>query len=551
MKLTRLFFKTMRETPSDVDSVSGQLLMRAGIIRKNGVGMYSLMPMGCRVVRKIESIIRDETEAAGGQEVLPPTAQPGESFLGKFATLVRDTARSYRDLPLILYRIGSAFREDFRPRMGLMCSREYFAQEALSFDTGQEGLDGSYQAMCLAYRRIFDRLGLQYAVTDAGLTALHGLSRQEFVAWSQSGESEFVHCPECGYAARTELAECAAEARCDEAMDTPMPEEIATPDARTIAEVTGFLGCSESDLAKTILYSADGAIVAAMVRGDREISEEKLAAYLGCRKLELADPESVRKVTGAEVGFVGPVGLPARIIADLEITGGRSFIVGANRTGFHLRNVVPGRDFLAESADIRMIGKDDRCPRCGAAIGFRKGTVAGVLTKLGQDFSGHQGCSYVDGTGAEQPMAVGAYWLDMYRILSAVVEQNHDENGIRWPMTIAPYHAVIVPVNVLDKLQSDTAESLYRELGLGVETLLDDRNERAGIKFKDADLVGIPVRVNVGKKAAEGIVELKMRNGENALEIPLEEVASRVLEEVKADPNPDKTYKHRRNAVFQ
>ena len=446
MKMTRLFFKTMRETPSDAEIISHQLMLRAGLIRKEASGIYSYMPLGFRVLRKIEGIIREEMDAIGVQELLMPALLPAESYresgrwdtfgdemfrlkdrnqrdfcLGPtheeiFTGTVRDYARSYRDLPLNLYQIQTKYRDEIRPRFGVMRSREFLMKDAYSFDRDQEGLDASYEAMYQAYRRIFDRLGLEYVVIDADSGTMGGTGSQEFTVRSEAGESEIVQCPDCGYAASSEKAQCIAKSKAEsEAVDRLQPEAVSTPNARTIAEVTGFLGCRETDLAKTILYRADRAIVAAMVRGDREINEAKLMSFLGCSSLEMADEESVKSITGAEVGFAGPVGLPVRIIADLELGRGQSLIVGANRTGFHLKHVVPQRDFRAEYADIRMIARGDPCPRCGTALEFGRGIEVGHIFKLGTRYSESLGCSYLDESGSEHPMVMGCYGIGINR----------------------------------------------------------------------------------------------------------------------------------------
>lgn len=563
--MTRLFFKTMRETPSDAEIISHQLMLRAGLIRKEASGIYSYMPLGFRVLRKIEGIIREEMDAIGVQELLMPALLPAESYresgrwdtfgdemfrlkdrnqrdfcLGPtheeiFTGTVRDYTRSYRDLPLNLYQIQTKYRDEIRPRFGVMRSREFLMKDAYSFDRDQEGLDASYEAMYQAYRRIFDRLGLEYVVIDADSGTMGGTGSQEFTVRSEAGESEIVQCPDCGYAASSEKAQCIAKSKAEsEAVDRLQPEAVSTPNARTIAEVTGFLGCRETDLAKTILYRADRAIVAAMVRGDREINEAKLMSFLGCSSLEMADEESVKSITGAEVGFAGPVGLPVRIIADLELGRGQSLIVGANRTGFHLKHVVPQRDFRAEYADIRMIARGDPCPRCGTALEFGRGIEVGHIFKLGTRYSESLGCSYLDESGSEHPMVMGCYGIGINRTMAAIIEQNHDENGILWPMSIAPWQVIIVPVNVLDEKQASTAEHFYQELKKhNVEVLLDDRNERAGVKFKDADLIGIPIRINVGRKVAEGLVEFRLRYEDNASTLPVEDAVAAVLETIK------------------
>ncbi|HOK44134.1 MAG TPA: proline--tRNA ligase [Thermoclostridium caenicola] len=560
MRLSRLFFQTMRETPSDAEVVSHQLMMRAGLIRKQAAGIYAYMPLGYRVLRKIENIIREEMDAAGAQELLMPALLPAECYresgrwdvfgeemfrlrdrnqrdfcLGPtheeaFTAAVRDCARSYRDLPLILYQIQTKYRDEIRPRFGVMRSREFLMKDAYSFDRDENGLDASYQAMSQAYRRIFKRLGLDCIIIDADTGAMGGSGSQEFMVRSEVGESEIIQCPSCGYAASIEKVSCVAPSG-TEAADPLMPEAVATPDARTIREVTAFLGCRETDLAKTILYKADGTLVAAMVRGDREINETKLMAYLGAGSLEMADEESVRSVTGAEIGFAGPVGLPVRIVADLELEHKASLIVGANRTGYHLRHVVPHRDFEADFADIRMIAGDDPCPCCGAELAFGRGIEVGHIFKLGTKYSEALGCSYLDETGKAHPMVMGCYGIGVSRAMAAIIEQHHDENGILWPMSVAPWQVIIVPVNVLDEKQAQTAEYLYQELKKHhVEVLLDDRNERAGVKFKDADLIGIPIRINVGKKALEGLVEFKLRHEDSASALPVESAVGAVLE---------------------
>lgn len=563
MRMTHLFLKTMRETPSEADTIGHRLMLRAGLIRKQAAGVYSFMPLGYRALRKIEGVIREEMDAIGAQELLFPSLLPAECFsesgkidsfgeevfrlkdryqrdlcLGSgyeeiFAETVRDFARSYRDLPLVLYQVRAGYSDEAKPRFGIMRCREFMTMDACSFDRDENGPEASCEAMFNALKRIFGRIGLEYVVLGDGSGTMGDPNAREFMVISEAGETGIVHCPGCGYAASVERAQCAAGPGID-ATDPLPPEYVATPEARTIAEVTAFLGCSETDLAKTILYKADGRLIAAMVRGDRGISEAKLMSYLGCNSLEMADEESVRTVTGAEVGFAGPVGLPVRIIADLEIAGSSGFITGANRTGFHLRHVVPGRDFKAEYADIRMIAETDPCPRCGAKPEFARALMVGHVCRLGSKISGPTGCIYLDETGTGHPMAMGSCKIFLNRAMAAIIEQHHDDNGIIWPMGTAPYQAVIVPVNVLDEKQAEIAENLYRELKeRGAEVLLDDRNERAGVKFKDADLIGIPVRVNVGRKIGEGLVEFRLRHEEKARDLPLDKAADAVMEAIK------------------
>lgn len=562
MRLSKLFLPTLRETPSEAEVPSHQLMLRAGLIRKQASGVYSFLPLGLRVLFKIEKIVREEMEAAGAQELLMSALLPTESYresgrwdvfgpemfrlkdrndrdfcLGPtheeiFAETVRNDVRSYRALPLILYQIQTKYRDELRPRYGVMRSREFIMKDAYSFDRDYDGLDESYRKMRVAYKRIFNRLGLQYLVVDADSGTMGGSGSQEFMVKSDIGESTIAYCNACGYAANSEKAECPQVAPADTS-NVPQPEPVATPDARTIREVTAFLGCRDQDLAKTLLYKADDTHVAAMVRGDRELNEVKLMAYLGCGSLEMADEEHVKEITGADVGFAGPVGLGIRIIADQELLGSASLTVGANRTGFHIRNVVPGRDFNAEFADIRSVAEGDLCPRCGEKLELSRGIEVGHIFKLGTKYSSALGCIYLDEAGAAHPMVMGSYGIGINRSMAVVIEQNRDDDGIIWPVSIAPYHVIIVPVNAQDEEQARVAEKLYRSLrDAGVEILLDDRNERAGVKFKDADLIGIPIRINVGRKAHGGMVEFKLRRSAEARLMTVDDALKAAIEEI-------------------
>lgn len=554
MYFSKMFLPTLREVPAEAEIISHKLMLRAGLIRKLASGIYSFLPLGYRVLKKIEKVVREEMDRIGGQELLMSALLPSESFresgrwevfgpemfrlkdrndrefcLGPtheeiFTLTVKSSLRSYRSLPVILYQIQTKYRDEIRPRFGVMRSREFIMKDAYSFDRDEAGLDVSYMKMDKAYRRIFDRLGLDYKVVEADSGAMGGSGSQEFMVISEAGEDGIAYCKTCGYGANEEKASClpANDNHPDES-----PEElikIHTPGIHTIAELTGFLGCDATRMAKTLIYKADGIPVAAMVRGDRELNEVKLKNVLGCNELEMADAECVRAVTDAEVGFAGPVGLEMRIITDHEVARGRNLIVGANETDYHLKNVNFGRDFSAEVNDIRFITDEDACPCCGESLTLARGIEVGHIFKLGTKYTEALGCSYVDVEGNEKPMVMGCYGIGINRTMAAVIEQHHDENGIIWPTEIAPYHVIIVPVNVLDEKVMKISEEMYKRLSdAGMEVILDDRNERAGVKFMDADLIGIPIRINVGRKAAEGIVEYKPRSGKEALELTVEE----------------------------
>ncbi len=562
MYFSKMFLPTLREVPAEAEIISHKLMLRAGLIRKLASGIYSFLPLGLRVLKKIEQVVREEMDSAGAQELLMPALLPAESFresgrwevfgpemfrlkdrndrefcLGPtheeiFTGTVKSSLRSYRSLPVILYHIQTKYRDEIRPRFGVMRSREFIMKDAYSFDRDEAGLDDSYMKMEKAYRKIFDRLGLDYKVVEADSGAMGGSGSQEFMVISEIGEDGIAYCEACGYGANEEKASCSPKNTIHSvgSMDESMIEKIHTPNIHTITELTEFLGCDAVKMAKTLIYKADGKLVAAMVRGDRELNEVKLKNVLECTELEMADAESVRSVTNAEVGFAGPVGLKIRIIADHEVAQGRNLIVGANETDHHLLNVNIGRDFDAEVHDIRFIAAGDACPCCGKSIILARGIEVGHIFKLGTKYSSALACNYSDEEGTERPMVMGSYGIGINRTMAAVIEQHHDENGIIWPMEIAPYHVIIVPVNVLDEKVMKIAEVMYQRLtDAGLEVILDDRNERAGVKFMDADLIGIPIRINVGRKAAEGIVEYKPRGGKEALDLTVEEAIEKIM----------------------
>lgn len=557
MKVSKMLLKTLRETPAEAEIVSHQLMLRAGLMRKLAAGVYSFLPLGLRSMHKVEQIIREEMDAAGAQELLMSALLPAEAYqasgrwevfgpemfrlrdrnsrefcLGPtheeiFTETVKAEVSSYRQLPLTLYQIQTKYRDERRPRFGVMRSREFIMKDAYSFDRDAEGLDESYQKMYQAYCRIFDRLGLDYIVVDADSGAMGGSGSQEFMVKSDTGEAVVAFCPHCGYAANDEKAECVPEKAADEA-EKPI-HKIHTPKAGTIEELVEFLGTDSKHFAKTLIYMAGEQPVAVMVRGDREVNETKLANLLGIneQELSLAEAEVVTSVTGARVGFAGPVGLSVPVYCDKEVALMKNFIVGANKADYHYENVNQA-DFTPEAiADLRTIVAGDACPHCGKPVETTRGVEVGHIFKLGCKYTEALNCTYLDENGKAQTAVMGCYGIGVNRTLAAVIEQYSDENGIIWPVSAAPYQVIVVPVNMANAEQTELAEKIYNELrSQGIEVLLDDRSERPGVKFKDADLIGIPVRITVGKRAAEGIVEYKLRKDEASTEISAEQAVA-------------------------
>lgn len=567
MKMSNLLMPTLREVPAEAEIASHRLMLRAGMIRKLAAGIYSYLPLGLRTLKKVEQIVREEMDKAGAQELLMSALLPAEAYqasgrwevfgpsmfklkdrgerdfcLGPtheelFTQCVIDNVKSYKEYPMTLYQIQTKYRDEGRPRFGVIRSREFVMKDAYSFDLDQKGLDESYQKMYDAYNRIFTRLGLDFTVVDADSGAMGGSGSQEFMVKSPVGEDGIAYCDACGYAANYEKCECIPEAVEQIEGDFAM-EKIETPNAHTIDELVESLGMSATNFAKTIIYKADDKYIAAMVRGDRDVNEVKLKNLVGCTDdLELAEPAIVREITRAQVGFAGPVDLGIPVYADKEVELMKNFVVGANETDMHYKNVNMGRDFTPDVvADIRVVVTGDKCPKCGGTIKSEQGIEVGHIFKLGTKYSDALGLKYLDESGKQQTVIMGCYGIGVTRCVAAAVEQLHDDNGIIWPVSIAPYQAIVVPANYKDEEQMLAAEKLYNELcEAGIETLLDDRSERAGVKFKDADLIGIPVRVVVGKKLGEGIVEYKERKMENAVEIAITDAVSKVTEFVKAN----------------
>lgn len=565
MRYSQYFIPTVKETPSDAEVVSHQLMLRAGMIRKLAAGIYSYLPLGLRSIRKVETIVREEMNRAGAIELLMPSVQPAELWqeskrweqYGKellrfkdrkdaefclgptheevVTDIVRREVKSYRQLPLNLYQIQNKFRDEIRPRFGLMRGREFIMKDAYSFDVDSAAADLSYEKMYQAYRRIFQRCGLNFRAVEADTGSIGGSSSHEFMVLADSGEDAIVSCSACEYAANVEKAE--ARPLAAEHAEPRQLERVETPAKRSVEEVTVFLGIPASTLIKTLLLVADGEPVAALVRGDHDLNEIKLKHLLGCEELSMAEESLVHQVTGAPVGFAGPVGLSIKIVADLAVQGMRNFVAGANAADMHLKNVNLGRDFTpAVFADIRNVVHGDQCPRCSSGhLEMWRGIEVGHVFKLGTKYSDALKATYLDSDGKERIVFMGCYGIGIGRTVAACVEQNYDDQGIIFPIPIAPFHCVVSAVNVKDAEVMAAAEELYRSLSeAGVEVLFDDRDERPGIKFKDADLIGIPLRIVVGaKNLAEGKVELKIRKGGEVQLMPLAEAAGRVQALVK------------------
>lgn len=543
MKASDLFFPTLREVPSEAEVLSHQLLLRAGYIRKASGGVYSYLPLAQRVLKKIMNIVREEMDRAGGQELMLPIIQPRELWemsgrwdvygdemfrlqdrhkryfaLGPtheeiITTLVDADVHSYRGLPLMLYQIQNKYRDEIRPRFGLMRGREFIMKDAYSFDVDYEGLDLSYQKMYDAYHRVFQRMNLKYRVVEADSGAIGGNESHEYMVLADSGEAEVVYCGQCEYASNVEKAECqASPAETSEPGGSPKKE--ATRNQKTVEEVASFFKVHPSRVLKTLLYLADGQPVIALVRGDRELNEIKLHHVLGCCDLVMAGEETAREILGAGFGSLGPIGLDLPIYADLEVEQVQDAICGANEDDFHFINVNPARDIKIDTlVDIRNAVAGDPCPHCQSQLELVRGIEVGHIFKLGEKYSRVLDATFLDSNGESQVMIMGCYGIGVSRTMAAAVEQNHDENGIIWPIPIAPYQVIIVPVNSSQKDQVEAADKIYRQLmGAGVEVILDDRDERAGVKFKDADLIGIPLRITIGPKGLkEDKVEVKKR----------------------------------------
>jgi prolyl-tRNA synthetase len=557
---------TLKETPADAVAPSHVLLLRAGMIRQLGAGAYTYLPLGLRVLNKVIRIVREEMDAAGAQEMLMPALQPVEIWKesGRFATMtdilmkltvggntpavlgptheevvtdaVRDLVRSYKQLPMTLYQIQTKFRDEPRPRFGIIRTREFLMKDAYSFDADVAQLNASYDAMYEAYCRVFDRCGLPYVVVEAESGPIGGDSSHEFMVPSSSGEDTVICCESCGYAANVERAEVGA-GPAPAAPDPAAPpfEKVATPNRRTIQEVCTFLGVPERTSAKLLVFLADGKPVAALIRGDHEANEAKVRRAFGATTLVPADAATIEKAAGAPMGFLGPVAIKIPMAVDSAVAAMPSVVVGGNEVDVHFKGVVPGRDFpLERVTDLRNAGAGDPCPRCGKALAVRQGIEIGHVFKLGTKYSKAMGATFLDEKGNEVPVIMGCYGIGVSRLIAAAVEAGHDDNGIVWQLPIAPYEAVVVPLQVQNAAVMDAAEALVMQLAAAdVDVLLDDREQRPGVKFKDADLIGVPLRVVVGERGLkEGTVEVKWRDAPTAHHLPSETAVGAILGEL-------------------
>jgi len=566
MRYSQYLLPTLKEVPSEAEVPSHQLMLRAGMIRKLASGIYSYLPLGLRSIRKVEAIVREEMNRAGAIEVLLPFVQPAElwqeshrweeygSELARFkdrhnrdcclgptheeviTDIARKEIRSYRQMPLNLYQIQTKFRDEIRPRFGVMRAREFIMKDAYSFDADEKGADESYQKMIEAYTRIFTRCGLRFKAVEAETGLIGGSFSHEFMVLAETGEETIVSCTHCSYAANIEKAEFRRQSNGGqtEGKGSQKPiQKVLTPEKRTVEEVTQFLNISPRDLVKTLIFESDKGCVAALVRGDHEISEKKLKAVWGSENSQLASEETVEKITRAPKGFAGPIGLSVPILADLDIREMVNFVAGANEKDAHLIHVNTVRDFqVSQFVDIRRFAQGDQCPLCGKETRMDKGIEVGHTFKLGTKYSKAMGATFLDEQGREKEIVMGCYGIGVGRTVAAAIEQSYDQNGIIFPMPIAPFQVLILPVNIKTDFLKETAEQLYQTLSQsGIEVLYDDREESPGVKFKDADLVGIPLRVTLGEKnLKKGLVEIKKRRTGEVLLINKEEVLSKIKE---------------------
>ena len=568
MRWTKTFIPTLREAPSDAESPSHKLMVRAGLIRQLHAGSYSYLPLGYRALRKAERIVREEMNRAGGVELLMPALHPAELWheTGRFEVmgdtlmklkdrkgalnvlgptheevithLVRNEVKSYRQLPITLYQIQGKFRDEARPRHGIIRTREFIMKDAYSFDVDVEGMGKSYQAMYDAYLRIYTRAELKFLPVEADTGVMGGDVSHEFMAVSPFGEDSVVTCEKCKYAANKEKAECLPPKSGPPGEDTrqilPL-EEVATPGAHTIEQVSEFLKVPPRQLVKTIIYKTNTGFIAALVRGDHEVNEPKLRRAAQVETLEMATPEEIQRETGGPIGFSGPVGLKLRILADHAVVALTNVVAGANKRDTHLTNVNVNRDFRpAVVADLRMAVAGDPCPRCGSPLGFTHGIEVGHVFKLGTRYSKKMNAVYLDDKSQLHPMVMGCYGIGVNRILAAAVENHHDDAGILWPKEIAPYQVQIVSLDHKKPEIVETARSLTEALErAGLEVLWDDRDAAPGVKFADADLIGLPVRITVGKRTLEAkTVDVRTRKNKDQKSVPLEQVVDAVKHEL-------------------
>ena len=565
MKASKMIIATLKEAPQEAKIDSHILLLRAGLIKNEVAGIYNYLPTGLRSLKKVENIIREEMDKAGGVEILCSAIQPKEYWeesgrwakygpelmrlkdrherefcLGPtheevFTTLMRDLVKSSKQLPLLPYQIQTKYRDELRPRFGLMRGREFIMKDAYSFDRDEAGLEVSYQNMYDCYSKIFTRLGLHFQAVLADTGNIGGNGSHQFMALSDIGESEIVYCDDCGYAADVEKAAIKEKEQDNTEM---LPLELKeTPNQRTIEEVSGFLNISPKLTAKTIIYHdyQNNKLIAAVIRGDREINEIKLCNESGSNEnyLELAKDEEIISLDSIH-GFCGPKDLKCDIYIDTEVALSRNLVIGANKKDYHYINANFKRDFDGKVCDLKKAKAGDLCPICGKPMKQERGIEVGQIFKLQTKYSKAMNCTYVDEKGQNVPMVMGCYGIGVTRTLQSIVEQYHDEAGIKWPINVAPYHVVIVPINYKDESQKYLADSIYKELlNNNIEVVLDDRDERPGFKFKDWELIGVPFMIICGKRANENVVEFKIRSTMEKTEKMAEDAISYVINEIK------------------
>lgn len=549
MRLSKSYFLTKKENLKDDECVSSNLLVRAGMIKKVGSGIFAFLPMGLRVFRKIENVVREEMNNIGSQELVMPSLLPEDYYIDSgrrsvfgddmfslkdrvgrdyvlgptheelFVEVCRDMIKSYKDMPISLYQMANKYRDEPRSRYGLIRTREFVMKDAYTFDKDLEGLDESYKLMFDAYKKIFDRIGIDYRIVRASTGAMGGLLSEEFQAITDIGEDIVVTCDNCGFSTNIEI--CDVKGECEKSNEETKEKELLyTPNCGTINDLYEKFGIDSKKTCKTMIYKVDDKFYAFMVRGDREVNEYKISRLLNAVSVEMATAEEDEKITGANVGFAGPIDLSIPVIIDNEVLCMKNFLVGANKSDYHYINTNLNDFKYEQVADIRNVCEDDKCPECGHDLSFKHGIEVGNTFKLGTKYSESMGLYFADENNKLKPVLMGCYGIGVARIMAAVVEQNHDEDGIIFPEIIAPYNLAIVVVNSKDETQMKVANELYEKYKKdGIEVILDDRDVRAGVKFKDMDLIGIPKRIVVGKKASDGIVELKYRNSSDVEEI--------------------------------
>lgn len=557
MRLKHSYFYTLREEVKDEESISGNLLVRSAMIKKVSSGVYMYLPLGYKVIKNIEKIIREEMENISSGELLMPSLIPEDIYMSSkenashldiftlndrydkryvlaptherlFMQAASLKIKSYKDLPFSIYQVQDKFRDEEKIRYGLIRIREILMKDAYSFDMDEKGLDNSYGEMYNAYKKIFSRIGINYEIVKSATGLTGGSLSEEFQAITDIGEDKLVICDSCSYKVNSNIAKCTLLT--NKSLEEEKTRELVkTPNVGTIDDVSNFLNVSKDKIVKTLIYEIDDSYYAALVKGDNEVNEAKLKKLLNANKVSLASFEKVEEITNANIGFAGPIGLSIPVVIDNEVANMTNFVVGANKTDYHYINVNLSDFTFILSADIRNITKDDVCPKCGRKINFKNGIEIGNIYKLGTEYSEKLNLTYLDKDNESKYVHMGSYSIGLDRVLAAVVEQNHDDRGIVWPISIAPFKVAIIVVNTNDEKQSDSANYLYEELRKNnISTVLDDREERVGVKFNDMDLIGIPIRVTIGNKINDGMLEIKQRKKDTFYEVSLYDALAKI-----------------------